>query len=71
MMKLRIHIALLTIMCLWTVGMSAQDSKYHLPRYYSNRAENYIKSDAWNSAKREIDAGLEEFSDDPELRYLN
>ena len=34
-------------------------------------AEGYINSGAWNSAKREIDAGLELFSDDPELRFLN
>ena len=43
----------------------------HTPRYYVHRAEGYIGSNAWNTAKREIDAGLKEYPDDPDLRYLN
>ena len=43
----------------------------HTPRYYYHRAEGYISSNAWNTAKREIDAGLKEYPDDPDLRYLN
>lgn len=43
----------------------------HTSRYYVHRAENYVGSNAWNSAKREIDAGLKVYPDDPDLRYLN
>ena len=43
----------------------------HTPRYYVHRAEGYVSSNAWNTAKREIDAGLKEYPDDPDLRYLN
>ena len=38
---------------------------------YVRRAESYIASNAWNSAKREIDEGLEIIPDDSDLRYLN
>lgn len=38
---------------------------------YVRRAESYISSNAWNSAKREIDEGLEIIPDDSDLRYLN
>ena len=38
---------------------------------YVRRAESYISSNAWNSAKREIDEGLEIIPDDTDLRYLN
>jgi len=55
---------------LLSLQVQAQDIRYS-PRYYVNRAEGYINSGAWNSAKREIDAGLELFTDDPELRFLN
>lgn len=51
-----------------SIGVMAQD---HLPSYYSDRAEAYIQANGWNEAKREIDEGLEEYPDDPELRYLN
>lgn len=37
---------------------------------YVRRAESYIASNAWNSAKREIDEGLEIIPDDSDLRYL-
>ena len=43
----------------------------HLPRYYIYRIEGYVNSNAWNSAKREIDSGLEDYPDDPDLRYYN
>lgn len=38
---------------------------------YVRRAESYANSNAWNSAKREIDEGLEILPDDSDLRYLN
>ena len=38
---------------------------------YVRRAESYANSNAWNSAKREIDEGLEILPDDPDLRFLN
>ena len=38
---------------------------------YVRRAEAYVSSNAWNSAKREIDEGLEIIPDDSDLRYLN
>ena len=38
---------------------------------YVRRAEGYVNANAWNSAKREIDAGLEIIPDDSDLRYLN
>lgn len=43
----------------------------HTARYYSSRAENYVNAKAWESAKREIDAGLEYHPNDPTLRMLN
>ena len=43
----------------------------HLPRYYIYRIEGYVSSNSWNSAKREIDSGLEDYPDDPDLRYYN
>ena len=43
----------------------------HLPRYYISRIEGYVNANAWNSAKREIDSGLEDYPDDPDLRYYN
>lgn len=50
------------------LNVSAQ---IHTSRYYFNRADDYAKANAWNEAKREIDAGLEQYPDDPDLRYLN
>ena len=46
----------------------AQD---HLPSYYADRAKAYIQANGWNEAKREIEEGLVDYPDDPELRYLN
>ena len=43
----------------------------HTSRYYVHRAEGYVSSNAWNTAKREIDAGLKLYPDDPDLLYLN
>lgn len=59
----------LWIVFLWTVPSQAQDEL--TPTYYVNRAEEYIQANAWQAAKREIDEGLETFSSDPQLRYLN
>ncbi|MBO4801322.1 MAG: hypothetical protein J5545_05590 [Bacteroidaceae bacterium] len=59
----------LWIVFLWTVPAQAQEEL--TPTYYVNRAEEYIQANAWQAAKREIDEGLETFSSDPQLRYLN
>lgn len=67
---MRLKNIIIAIVLLLSVPSVAQDIKYS-PRYYVNRAESYINSGAWNSAKREIDAGLELFPDDPELRFHN
>ena len=55
----------------FTGEMHATREINHLPRYYIYRIEGYVNSNAWNSAKREIDAGLEDYPDDPDLRYYN
>ncbi|MGX8690008.1 MAG: hypothetical protein ACSW76_05110 [Bacteroidaceae bacterium] len=68
-MKLKSIIAVM-LLFIPVVAVYAQEVKYS-PRYYANRANGYVNSGAWNNAKREIDAGLEHFPDDPELRYLN
>ena len=68
-MKVRYYITLL-VLFFFGAGMTAQEVRYS-PKFYSGRADGYINSNAWNSAKREIDAGLELFADDPELRYQN
>ena len=68
-MKLRRIIAAVLLLLSWAY-IIAQDIKY-TPRYYITRAEGYANSGSWNVAKREIDAGLELFPDDPDLRYLN
>ena len=54
--------------CLVPDVAKAQD---HLPSYYVERAMGYIQANGWNEAKREIDEGLAEHPDNPELRYLN
>ena len=76
MFRKRIHIIrlALTILLLFSVqtslliGIMAQE---HQPRYYADRAKAYIQANGWNEAKREIDEGLADHSDDSELRYLN
>ncbi len=40
-------------------------------RYFVSRAETFVNANSWTAAKREIDAGLAEWEDDAELRYLN
>ncbi len=69
-MRLRNYILALILVILCMGQVHAQEIKYS-PRYYTSRAEGYINSGAWNNAKREIDAGLAVFPDDPELRFLN
>lgn len=43
----------------------------HTSRYYASRAEDLQNSNSWEASKREIDAGLDQYPDDPDLRYLN
>ena len=69
-MKVKYIFILLTILFISSSTICAQEIP-HTPRYYIHRAEGYVSSNAWNTAKREIDAGLKEYPDDPDLRYLN
>ena len=69
-MKIRFCIILLSILSM-SYSLSYAQEIPHTPRYYIHRAEGYVSSNAWNTAKREIDAGLKEYPDDPDLRYLN
>lgn len=69
-MKVRFCIILITILSM-SYSLSYAQEIPHTPRYYIHRAEGYISSNAWNTAKREIDAGLKDYPDDPDLRYLN
>lgn len=69
-MKVSIRIFLFIILSLLSSLTYSQEIP-HTPRYYVHRAEGYVSSNAWNTAKREIDAGLKEYPDDPDLRYLN
>lgn len=50
---------------------AAPEKELHTPRYYYNRANDYIERHSWDAAKHEIDLGLEQYADDPDLRYLN
>ena len=70
-MRIRQIIILLTILFLPVSSLVQAQDIPHTPRYYVHRAEGYVSSNAWNTAKREIDAGLKEYPDDPDLRYLN
>ena len=70
-MKTRHTIILLAILFMSFSRVFAQEDILHTPRYYVHRAEGYVQSNAWNTAKREIDAGLKAYPDDPDLRYLN
>ncbi len=65
------HILVLLSFLLASYSMVQAQNIMHTPRYYVHRAEGYVNSNAWNTAKREIDAGLKEYPDDPDLRYLN
>ncbi|MBO7067481.1 MAG: tetratricopeptide repeat protein [Bacteroidaceae bacterium] len=69
-MKAKHIIIFLTILLSSSSSVFAQEIP-HTPRYYVHRAEGYVSSNAWNTAKREIDAGLKEYPDDADLRYLN
>ena len=69
-MKLKYILFLLVILFMSLSSVGAQEIP-HTPRYYIHRAEGYVSSNAWNTAKREIDAGLRDYPDDPDLRYLN
>ena len=54
-----------------TAGSKTEVQTQHNPRYYARRAENHEQNGTWEAAKREIDAGLELYPNDPDLRYLN
>ena len=69
-MKIKYCLILLTVLFLSSPTVSAQDIP-HTSRYYVHRAEGYVSSNAWNTAKREIDAGLKLYPEDPDLLYLN
>ena len=58
------------VLLLATLGSRAQ-APDHTPAYYVERIENYVQVNAWQEAKRVIDEGLNEYSDDPNLRYYN
>lgn len=69
-MKIK-YILILLMTFLMLSSLACAQNIPHTPRYYIHRAEGYVSSNAWNTAKREIDAGLKEYPDDPDLRYLN
>ena len=66
--KFLMTLIILNVQCSMFNVIIAQD---HLPRYYADRARAYIQANGWNEAKREIEEGLADYPDDPELRYLN
>lgn len=71
----RYYILLFVLLC-YTISSVAQDEDsrsgtIYPPRHYSLRAEQHINANAWETAKRDIDAGLELYPDDPTLLYLN
>ena len=70
-MKTKFIFIIHTILFLLSYNLVQAQELLHTPRYYVHRAEGYVSSNAWNTAKREIDAGLKVYSDDPDLRYLN
>ena len=70
-MKIRNILIAFIMLFSFTEGIHAAREIKHLPRYYIYRIEGYVNSNAWNSAKREIDSGLEDYPDDPDLRYYN
>ena len=54
--------------------LSAQkkdDKEMHTSLFYSSRAEELQDANNWEASKREIDDGLKQYPDDPELLYLN
>lgn len=70
-MKARYFFTVFVLLFFLSGEVNAQKEISHLPRYYVFRVEGYVNSNAWNSAKREIDAGLQEYPEDPDLRYYN
>ena len=69
-MKVLKYLTFLTIFILLAEEAHGQGFKPSVAGYV-RRAEGYVNSGAWNSAKREIDEGLEIIPDDSDLRYLN
>ncbi|MCH5169074.1 MAG: hypothetical protein J1F27_05480 [Prevotellaceae bacterium] len=57
--------------CPVQVAGQSRKKEVHTSRYYANRALGFESANSWEAAKREIDAGLEYYPDDPDLRYLN
>ena len=66
---------LFLILLTFSLSASAQSrprgDDYHTPRNYVNRIKGYVERGAWREAKREINAGLELYPSDPDLRYYN
>ena len=59
---------LIIIFLLISLSVSAQE---HLPSYYIERAETFLRTNSWQELKREVDEGLSHYPDEPDLRYLN
>lgn len=53
---------------LLAMGALAQE---HTSRYYVDRIKGFVETNAWQQAKHEIDLGLSDYPDDPDLRYYN
>ena len=72
---LRLSLLLMVFVTSASAAMAQRDedenSQFHTSLYYSGRAEDLENANNWEAAKREIDAGLKEYPDDPELLYLN
>lgn len=64
-----VAVLLLLLLCL-PFEMRAQ-ALLHVPQYYVGRAENFMQAGSWQEMKREVDEGLKEYPDNPNLRYLN
>lgn len=52
-------------------GKKDERQEYHNSLYYSERAADLQDANSWEASKREIDEGLKDYPDDPELLYLN
>lgn len=63
---------LLLLCCMLQFPLMAQRTEeVHTPNYYIGRIKNLVEHNAWQEAKREINAGLELYPCDPDLRYYN
>lgn len=60
-------IVALTLLLMMTISAWGQEK---LANYYIERAVGYIQINAWYEAKKEIDQGLVDYPDHPELHYL-